>query len=230
LKSGNIFVAQFEKKTNSMETFERIFLVAAAFGLILLGKFLFEVLPDLFSKKKSKAQKINTTDERIITQTATTMSNKIEAYLQSKEIRFSITEDTDTRTIFRFRMSLETGNFDVNIYDLKERNIVFMQIVSLIKIPENKRAQAAEYFIRINDGRLMGSFEIDYDEGDFRYRSSFFYDENETDFGMQLTRNYYAIINSMDDYFAGLMKVIYSNESPVDVLHEINNQPNPILN
>lgn len=213
-----------------METFERIFLVAAAFGLILLGKFLFEVLPDLFSKKKSKAQKINTTDERIITQTATTMSNKIEAYLQSKEIRFSITEDTDTRTIFRFRMSLETGNFDVNIYDLKERNIVFMQIVSLIKIPENKRAQAAEYFIRINDGRLMGSFEIDYDEGDFRYRSSFFYDENETDFGMQLTRNYYAIINSMDDYFAGLMKVIYSNESPVDVLHEINNQPNPILN
>jgi hypothetical protein len=80
------------------------------------------------------------------------------------------------------------------------------------KVPENKRAAAAEFITRANYGMVLGNFEMDYADGEVRYKTSAYLEEvtPTRDFFHTLV---YTNLLVVDKYLPGMMSVIYAGMS-----------------
>jgi len=89
-----------------------------------------------------------------------------------------------------------------------------------VDTPPEKRADAAEFITRANRGMRIGNFELDYDDGEIRYKTSIDIEGGELTSPMfhNLLR---ANLSTMDRYFPGLMKLIYSDKTPKELIHDI---------
>lgn len=100
-----------------------------------------------------------------------------------------------------------------------EEQVVFYSVLS-VNAPEEKRAKVAEFITRVNYGMVIGNFELDYEDGEIRYKTSI--DVEGTELGASMVKQLvYANLVITDRYLPGIMRVLYSNESPVDVLDSI---------
>jgi hypothetical protein len=86
--------------------------------------------------------------------------------------------------------------------------------------PENKRALMAEFLTRANYGLLIGNFEMDYADGEVRYKTSIDVEHDRLSPALVLN-TVYANISLMDTYLPGILKLIYSDASPVDLIDEL---------
>lgn len=84
--------------------------------------------------------------------------------------------------------------------------------VLAVKAPETKRAIAAEFITRANYGMVLGNFELDYADGEIRYKTSAYLEDVEPtrDFFHTLV---YTNLLVMDKYLPGIMSVIYAGMS-----------------
>ncbi|HQZ70281.1 MAG TPA: YbjN domain-containing protein [Anaerolineae bacterium] len=93
--------------------------------------------------------------------------------------------------------------------------------VAPIKVPEIKRQDIAEYLTRANYGMVMGNFEMDYSDGEIRYKTSV-----DLAGGSQLTMLLtkplvYTNVLMMDKYLPGVMEVLYAEVSPEQAIRKI---------
>jgi hypothetical protein len=89
-----------------------------------------------------------------------------------------------------------------------------------VKVAEEARPQAAEFLTRANYGMRIGNFEMDYGDGEVRYKSSLDFEDAVLTAG--LVRNaIYPAVRMMDDYLPGLLGVIYGGKTPADAIAEI---------
>jgi hypothetical protein len=85
------------------------------------------------------------------------------------------------------------------------------------KAPEDKRTAAAEFLTRANYGLAVGNFELDFDDGEIRYKTSI--DVEGDRLSQPLVQQIvYTNIMMMDKYLAGILSVIYGNASPVEAI------------
>jgi hypothetical protein len=92
--------------------------------------------------------------------------------------------------------------------------------VSTIKVPEESRMAVAEFITRANYGLRIGNFELDYSDGEVRYKSSL--DLEGEALAPNLIRNaLYPAVQTMDSYLAGLMKVSFGGRTPFEAIDEI---------
>lgn len=92
--------------------------------------------------------------------------------------------------------------------------------VSPIAVPESARASVGEFLNRANYGMIIGNFEIDYSDGEVRYKTSVDV-EGDTLTGALCRQLVLANIMMMDRYLPGLMSVIYGGISPEQAINEI---------
>ena len=89
-----------------------------------------------------------------------------------------------------------------------------------INVPENKRMEIAEYLTRVNQGLLIGNFDLDFADGQIRYKTGEFVEVGGPSYEVvkQL-----AMTNTlmMDEYLPGIMAVIYGSQSPEQALGSI---------
>lgn len=89
-----------------------------------------------------------------------------------------------------------------------------------IKIDVEMRPAVAEYITRANYGMYIGNFEMDYADGEVRYKSSL--DFEEVGLSPVLIRNaIYPAMQLADRYLPGLLKVAYGGKSPAEAIQEI---------
>lgn len=98
------------------------------------------------------------------------------------------------------------------------------QLVFYSVLPANaqstKRAAIAEFLTRANYGMVIGNFEMDYDDGEIRYKTSV--DVEGSTVTLPLIRQMvYANISIMDHYFPAIMRVLYGGISPQEALSEL---------
>ncbi|MBP8974021.1 MAG: YbjN domain-containing protein, partial [Anaerolineae bacterium] len=88
------------------------------------------------------------------------------------------------------------------------------------------RPAVAEFLTRANFGLRIGNFELDYHDGEVRYKTSLdFEDEKLTP---ALIRNaVYPAVTTMDRYLPGLMKVVYGGRTPYEAIEEIEAESEP---
>lgn len=100
-----------------------------------------------------------------------------------------------------------------------QRQVVFYSVLP-VRTPENKRHAMAEFITRANYGMVIGNFEMDFEDGEIRYKTSL--DVEGAELLHPLLRQVvYANIIITDRYLPGIMRVLYSDASPQEVLLSI---------
>lgn len=89
-----------------------------------------------------------------------------------------------------------------------------------IRIPADKRQAIAEYLTRANYGLNIGNFELDFSDGEVRYKTSI--DVEGGQLTSKMIKNLvYVNVLMMDKYQPGIMAVVYGGKSPADAVAEV---------
>jgi hypothetical protein len=92
-----------------------------------------------------------------------------------------------------------------------------------MRAPEQMRTPVAEFLTRANYGLRIGNFEMDYTDGEVRYKSSLDFEGDEL--SQSLIRNaIYPAVQTLDRYMPGILSVIYGGKSPEEAITEVEEQ------
>lgn len=127
---------------------------------------------------------------------------------------------------YSYSMSYTGHNGDLRCYavmrvDLEE---YLFYAIAPVKIPEEVRPAVAEYLTRANYGLRIGNFEMDYADGEVRYKSSINFEDQELSPGL-ISNVMYPAVNTMDRYLPGLLRVSYGGATPLEAIEEIEGPP-----
>lgn len=101
----------------------------------------------------------------------------------------------------------------------EQEQFVFYSVCP-IKVPEQKRLAVAEYLTRANYGLVIGNFEMDFSDGEVRYKTSI--DVEGDELTPALVKNLvYVNLHTHDRYLPGLMGIIFANLSPQQAISQI---------
>lgn len=103
--------------------------------------------------------------------------------------------------------------------DEESEQFIFYSICP-IKPPKNKRQAVADLLTRINYGMPIGNFELNFVDGDIRYKTSI-HVQNDRLSSALIKHVVYNNLVMMDEYLPSIMKVIYSNVPPELAVTEI---------
>jgi hypothetical protein len=101
----------------------------------------------------------------------------------------------------------------------EQAQLVFYSLCP-VNVPEDKRTAAAEFLTRANYGLFIGNFEMDWDDGEIRYKTSIDVDGDRL-VPVLVQQLVYTNVLMMDHYLPGIMKVMYGNVPPAEVIAEI---------
>jgi hypothetical protein len=129
-------------------------------------------------------------------------------------------QQLDDKIAFRVYFAGEHG--DIRCYaqirvDLEQ--FLFYAIAPL-KAPETVRNAVAEFITRANYGLRIGNFEMDYNDGEVRYKSSLDFEGEELTPSL-LRHAIYPAAHTMDFYLPGLLAVMYGNRTPQEAIAEV---------
>jgi hypothetical protein len=113
----------------------------------------------------------------------------------------------------------ENGEYRCYFQIHTEFDQFFCYVLAPEPVPEEWRMAAAEYLTRANYGLHIGNFEMDFEDGEVRYKSSLDF-ENETVTDNWLSGAIYPAVNTMDSYLPGLAAVI-AGKSPEAAIAEV---------
>lgn len=96
---------------------------------------------------------------------------------------------------------------------------VFYSIAPVV-VPSTRRAAAAEYLTRANFGLTIGNFEMDWEDGMVRFKTSI--DVEDDRLSYELWRPIvYANVFVMEHYLPGLQAVVLEDAMPEDAIRRI---------
>jgi len=100
-----------------------------------------------------------------------------------------------------------------------EDQFVFYSVCP-INAPDSKRLAVAEFLTRANSGMIIGNFEMDFEDGEIRYKTSIDVEDDSLSCAL-IKRLVYANVMMMDAYLSGIMSVIYGDVTPLDAIAQI---------
>lgn len=100
-----------------------------------------------------------------------------------------------------------------------QKQFVFYSLCP-VNPPDSKRLAVAEFLTRANSGMIIGNFEMDFDDGEIRYKTSIDVEDDSLSSAL-IKRLVYANVMMMDAYLPGIMSVIYGDVTPVDAIAQI---------
>ena len=130
------------------------------------------------------------------------------------------------RTIYRAFFSGKNGEFPCFAQIVVPLEQFVFYCVATVHAPEELRPSVAEYITRANYGLRIGNFELDYSDGEVRYKSSLDF-EGVTLTPALIRNTIYPAVTTMDRYLPGLMKVIYGGRTPYEAIAEIETEDEP---
>jgi len=89
-----------------------------------------------------------------------------------------------------------------------------------VKVPENKRPLVGDFLTRANYGLLIGNFEMDYNDGEVRYKTSIDVEGDQLSVAL-VKRLVYDNLAVMDRYLPGVLSVIYGGASPTEAIAQV---------
>jgi hypothetical protein len=141
----------------------------------------------------------------------------VERFLKADDWPYNLLEG---RSIYKTGFEGKNGQFTCYAQERDEQQQFVFYSVFPVRAPENQLADVAEFINRANFGMIIGNFELDYSDGEIRYKTSV--DIEDVDLSDPLLRHMiYANVLTMDKYFPGLMRVLYGGISPVAAIEEV---------
>ncbi|MDO4569656.1 MAG: YbjN domain-containing protein [Planctomycetia bacterium] len=141
--------------------------------------------------------------------------------LDECEIHFTRHESNGDTLVAQFSGDVASKTLFISVDEGKN----FRVFVSAVHAPAHKRAEIAEYITRANWGLRFGCFEMDYSDGEIRYRYAVDVEDGVVSTEMVRSGIFLTLI-TYDRYLPGIFRVIYGNEAPAAVIDEIENESN----
>lgn len=129
-------------------------------------------------------------------------------------------QEITERNAYTMRFQGKNGSLRVVASVRPDARQLLLYAVAPNNVPEGLRAAAAEFLTRANYGIYIGNFEMDWSDGEVRYKSSLAFEGTALTY--TLVRNaIYPAVHMMDKYLPGLLKVVYGGKAPADAIQEI---------
>ncbi|MFN9648996.1 MAG: YbjN domain-containing protein [Pseudanabaena sp.] len=121
----------------------------------------------------------------------------------------------ETEPILRMGYQGENGEWNC-VAKTKENpsQLVFYSLYP-IKVPPKKRLGIAEFLTKVNYGLIAGNFEMDFQDGEVRYKTYAINGENNPLNSELIGQLIFVNVMTMDKYLPALMSVLYANV-PID--------------
>ena len=124
------------------------------------------------------------------------------------------------RSVYKTAFEGKNGQFTCYAQERTEQEQFVFYSIFPVRSPENKLDVIAQFVTRANYGMIIGNFEMDYADGEIRYKTSI--DIEDIALDEPLVRHMvYANVLTMDKYFPGLMRVLYAGIDPVAAIEEV---------
>ncbi len=101
----------------------------------------------------------------------------------------------------------------------EQQQFIFYSLCPVI-VPKKKRRQLGEFICRANYGAIIGNFELDFNDGEIRYKTSIDVEGDSLSFSL-IKQMVYANVTMMDEYLPGIMAVIDCKASPEEAIATI---------
>jgi len=129
-------------------------------------------------------------------------------------------QQIEDRHVYRMGFSGKNGQVTCFAQIQVDLEQLLFYAVAPVKVPEAARAEVAEFITRANYGLRIGNFEMDFRDGEVRYKSSLDF-EGEPLTPALIKNAIYPAVHTMDRYLPGLMSVIYGGGSPAEAIADI---------
>lgn len=116
------------------------------------------------------------------------------------------------------------GNWNCYAQAKDDREQFIFYSACPIKAIEEKRVLMAEFLTRANFGLTLGNFEMDFSDGEIRYKTSIDVEDDRLSFAL-IKQIVHANVMIMDHYLPGIMAVLYGDKSPYEAIEDIE-EPN----
>lgn len=142
-------------------------------------------------------------------------------YMEEENWKYEILEG---ETILRFHFKGSSGRLLCYAEVDEEKFWVIFYSYMPVNASSEKMTEMAEFICRANRGMRIGNFELDYDDGEIRYKTSI--DAEGGEMTHQMIDNLLrANLSTINRYFPGIMSVIYSDKSVADIIRDIEIPP-----
>jgi hypothetical protein len=126
-------------------------------------------------------------------------------------------QQLEDKTIFRAYFAGEHGDVRCYAQIRVELQQFLFYVIAPVKAPDAMRPAVAEYITRANYGLRIGNFEMDYSDGEVRYKSSLDFEDEDLTPNL-IRRAIYPAVHTLDFYLPGLLAVMYGNKTPQDAI------------
>jgi hypothetical protein len=126
------------------------------------------------------------------------------------------------KPILRTAFSGKNGNWNCFAQAREEQYRFVFYSVCAANTPENRRQAMADFLTRANYGMIIGNFELDFNDGEVRYKTSIDVEGDELTPAL-VKQMVYANVLTFDKYLPGIMKVMYTDVDPKAAVAEIEN-------
>jgi hypothetical protein len=103
----------------------------------------------------------------------------------------------------------------------EDQQFAFYSVLSN-QIPPEKRQVVAEFLTRANYSLIIGNFEMDYTDGEVRYKTSIDVEGDRLSPAL-VKQIVYSNLYRANQYLPGLLDVIQANKSPAEAILKVEN-------
>ena len=128
--------------------------------------------------------------------------------------------ELESRPILRLNHWGTNGRFTCQAEINEDQKIFYFYSFFPVNVPDDKRTAVAEFITRANYGMRVGNFEMDFNDGEVRFKISVDVDNHELTQAL-VSNHVYANVWTMDRYLPGLFAVVYSDTSPLEALEKV---------
>lgn len=129
-------------------------------------------------------------------------------------------EPIEGENALRFSFRGDNGRWFCFVTARDEQNQLLFYSVLDVNVAEEKRNAMAEFLTRANYGLVLGNFEMDYSDGEIRFKTSI--DGGEGRLPSEAVKPLvFANLVVMDRYLPGIMAVLYSDTTPEEALERV---------
>ncbi len=130
------------------------------------------------------------------------------------------------KSMIHLGFSGDNGHWDCIAVAKEELGLAVFYSIAPVKASEKTRMGVAEFLTRANYGLLFGNFELDFSDGEIRFKTGVDVKDDRPSSGL-IKPIIYANIALTDRYLPGIMAVCFGGVSPEEAVKKIESQPGP---
>lgn len=132
----------------------------------------------------------------------------------------------DDAALIRTAFQGDNGNWNIVVQSKEDFEQVFIYSVWSNNVPADKRMAVSEYLTRANYGMPIGCFEMDFQDGELRYRTSLDVEGGELS-PVMIKNLLYLNAYTFDKYLPGVNAVVFGGVSAEDAVAEVEKAAGP---